>query len=126
MLRDFYDSGEVFEPKTVDSSFTINCNSTFAYLFGIDLDANDFIWLNIARDSSAQVAGATSMQFLTDYFDITSIINVKDLFTMLADRIVTNPEEADVVVSDKELTTKEDAVIVHSYDFEKILAYMNV
>ena len=31
-------------------------------------------------------------------------------------------EEADVVVSDKELTTKEDAVIVHSYDFEKILA----
>lgn len=126
MLRDFYDSGEVFEPKTVDSSFTINCNSTFAYLFGIDLDANDFIWLNIARDSSAQVAGTTSMQFLTDYFDVTSIINVKDLFTMLADRIVTNPEEADVVVSDKELTTKEDAVIVHSYDFEKILAYMNV
>ena len=126
MLRDFYDSGEVFEPKTVDSSFTINCNSTFAYLFGIDLDANDFIWLNIARDSSAQVAGATSMQFLTDYFDITSIINVKDLFTMLAHRIVTNPEEADVVVSDKELTAKEDAVIVHSYDFEKILAYMNV
>ena len=34
MIRDREDSGEVFEPKTVKSSFTINCDSNFAYLFG--------------------------------------------------------------------------------------------
>ncbi|MBQ8449028.1 MAG: hypothetical protein IJX27_08900, partial [Clostridia bacterium] len=57
MLRDINDSGEVFEPKTVKSSFTINCDSTYAYLFAIDLEKNDFIWLNISRESDIHVAG---------------------------------------------------------------------
>lgn len=45
MLRDVKDSGQVYEPKTVKTSFTIDCNSRLAYLFAIDLAANDFIWL---------------------------------------------------------------------------------
>ena len=43
MIRDRIDSGEVFEPKTVQSSFAANGQSTFCYLFALDLDANDFI-----------------------------------------------------------------------------------
>ena len=70
MNRDLIDSGEVYEPKTVKSSFLINTESTFAYLFGIDLKTNELIWLNIARDSSVNVAGTTNMDFLTDYFCI--------------------------------------------------------
>ena len=32
MLRDWDDSGQVYEPKTVKSAYLVNCESTFAYL----------------------------------------------------------------------------------------------
>ena len=125
MLRDIADSGKVFEPKTVKSSFIINCDSTFAYLFGIDLEKNDFVWLNVSRDSNAIVAGATPMQFLIDYFKTTSILNVGKLFEMLATEIVDSTEDAEVIVSDQEIESKETVKLIHSYDFEKIMALIN-
>ena len=125
MLRDIKDSGQVFEPKTVKSSFIINCDSTFAYLFGIDLEKNDFVWLNTSRDSNAIVAGATPLAFLIDYFKTTSILNVGMLFEMLATEIVESPEDADVIVSDEEIEVGEDIEVIRSYNFEKITALMN-
>ena len=122
MIRDTESSGEIFEPKTVRSSFTVNCNSTFAYLFGIDLEKNDFVWLNAARDSSAHIAGATSVDFLADYFSATSVLNVGTLFEMLARETVSSPTDADVAVTDEEVSVREGAQIVRSCDFEKIMA----
>lgn len=126
MIRKEVDSGEVFEPKTVATSFAINCDSTFAYLFGIDLDTNELLWLNIARSGMTQVAGTTSLAFLLDYFKITSIINVYDLFEMLASNFTHDSSVADVVVTDEEVGVKDGAVVVRSCDVEKIMAYMNM
>lgn len=126
MIREEANSGEVFEPKTVATSFDINCDSTYAYLFGIDLDTNELLWLNIARSGSIQVAGTTPYAFLLDYFNLTSIINVYDLFWMLASELTDDPSVADVVVTDEEVNTKETAIIVHSCDIEKIMEYMNM
>ncbi len=125
MLRDVQDSGEVFEPKTVKSSFVINCDSTFAYLFGIDLEKNDFVWLNMSFGNNATVAGSTSMKFLIDYFKITSVINMGMLFEMLATEIVESPANADVVVSDEELDGCENAEVIRSCDFEKVMALLS-
>lgn len=125
MLRDINDSGEVFEPKTVQTSFTIDCDSTFAYLFAIDLEKRDFIWLNIARDSSERVAGTTSLGFLLDYFDVTSVMNMKKFFTMLAAEVVDSKEEADVIVSDENYDAAEGQEIIRSLDFERIIQLMN-
>lgn len=124
MLRDEEDSGKVYEPKTVKSAYVVNCESTFAYLFGIDLFTNEFIWLNVARNSSSRVAGDTSLGFLTDYFHITEIMNVYDLFSMMASEIVENPMEADVVVTDHETICADYAEIIREYDFERIRALM--
>ena len=133
MLRDVEDSGEVFEPKTVKSSFTINCESSFAYLFAIDLEANDFIWLNLDRNSNTQVAGTTSMGFLTQYFDILKVMNVYEFFAKQATELVLSPSSADVIVSDEELDdTIASAIndrnieVIHSYDTERIIQLMNV
>ena len=46
-------------------------------------------------------------------------------FEMLAEKLTDDPSVADVVVTDEEVATKEGAVVVHSYDVEKITAYMN-
>lgn len=125
MLRDVLDSGKVFEPQTVKSSFIINCDSTFAYLFGIDLEKNDFVWLNASRDSNAIIAGATSLSFLNDYFKTTSILNVGTLFEMLATEIVASPEDAEVIVTDEDLEAREGVEVIRSCDFEKVTALIN-
>ena len=122
MLRDRMDSGEIFEPKTVESSFMVTCNSTFAYLFGIDVAKREFVWMNIARQGKTKVAGEHPMEFLIDYFGITEIINMYTFFEMLASRTTEDPVEAEVIVSD---TIPEDGrPVIRSYDFEKIMAYM--
>lgn len=125
MDRDILDSGEIFEPKTVATSFTITGETTFAYLFGIDLKNRELVWLNICRDSNARVAGTTGVAFLKDYFHETEILNMDNFFRMLASEVVDDPMEADIVVSDRTLTIPENAEQIHSYDFSRILALMN-
>lgn len=124
MLRDVVDSGEVYEPKTVKSSFTVDCESTFAYLFAIELATNDFIWLNVSRDSNTHIAGTTSLKFLTDYFKTADVMNMYIFFSMLASEIVTDMKDADVIVSDENINI-EKKDIIRSYDFEKIISLMN-
>lgn len=125
MTGDIDDSGEVYEPKAAQSSFLIDCESTFAYLFGIDLEKNEFVWLNIARQSNAIVAGTTSLDYLTKYFDVTSTINMYSFFEMMATELVDAPSEAEIVVSDNTVDHIEDAELIRSCDFDKILALMN-
>ena len=126
MLRDTMDSGEIYEPKTVKSSFAVDCDSTFAYLFAIDLEKNDFIWLNMMRDSNAHVAGTTELGFLTRYFDVTDVINVYDLFCMMAKEVVTDISEAEIVVSDADLPQQEGVEYIKSVDIEKIIRFLNL
>ena len=125
MLRDVKDSGQVYEPKTVKTSFTIDCNSRFAYLFAIDLAENDFIWLNVDRASSAAVAGTTSLGFLTEYFDLTSVMNMYEFFSMLGTEIVDDVADAEIIVTDKPVDIAEGIEVIRSCDTERILALMN-
>ena len=125
MLRDIQDSGEIFEPKTVKSSFTIDCDSTFAYLFGIDLKTNDFVWLDLAVDSRSRIAGTTIMGYLRQYFDMTKIINVYDYFAMMASELVEDPKDAEIAVTDEEIVPGESTELIRSYDTEKMIAFLN-
>lgn len=125
MLRDTEDSGEIFEPKTVKTSFTINCDSRFAYLFAIDLLNREFIWLNIGRDSNVNVAGTTAMNYLKSYFDVISVMNLYDFFSLMAKEKVDDISKADVVVTDKEVNVPDGVEVIHSTDVERIMALMN-
>ncbi|MBQ4269635.1 MAG: hypothetical protein IJB97_08315, partial [Clostridia bacterium] len=128
MMRDEMDSGEIFEPKTVKSSFTIDCDSRFAYLYAIDLKEKEFVWLNVANDSNVNVAGTVDVTFVRRYLETTYVISVYDLIEMAATELVSSPKDADVIVSDDDTLVKnaKDGVeVIHSYDFEKLVALMN-
>ena len=125
MLRDIEDSGEIFEPKTVKSSFTINCASRFAYLFGLDLTTNDFVWLNIANQNGSRIAASDNMDFLTQYFKITKIFNVFDFFSLMASEIVDDPKDAEIAISDEEIEAGESTEVIRSYDTERMIALLN-
>lgn len=123
MIRDREDSGKVFEPKTVQSAFTVNAPARFCYLFGLDHMTNDFIWLNAARDLDVAVAGETSLSFLIDTFHVTECLNLKVLFEMLATEVVSDPTLADVIVTNHSVELcRKGQQILREYDFEKIMA----
>lgn len=126
MMRDKIDSGEVFEPKTVQTAYTINCDSTFAHLFALDISSKKIIWLNQSVNSMARVGAKAPFKYLTKFFNITKIINVYDMFKMKAAEVVTDPCQADVVVSDdtKLVLDEEKQIQITSRDQEKIMKYM--
>ena len=125
MMRELEDSGQVFEPKTVASSYAVTCPSTYAYLFGVDLESRELVWLNMARDSGAHVAGEHSMAFLTDYFHATETVNLASFFTMMASEVTGDPKAAQVLLSDRITEAGEGQELIHSWDFPRILALMN-
>ena len=150
MMRDLLDSGEIYEPKTIQSAYRIDCPSTFAYLFGLDLENREMVWLNMTRAGITIVAGETSLAFLMDYFDVAKVMNVYRFFEMMATELVADPAQADIVVSDRaEIWEKANAAQeanginanvaqeakdadssarkewIHSYDFERLMALMN-
>ena len=125
MMRDVEDTGEVFEPATVESSFPITCASTFAYLFAIDFDRREVVWLNVARDSRQHVAGETPMAFLKGYLEAASVINLHDFACMLATEVVDDPMQADVVFSDMDVPMRENAEHIRSLDTERIIELLN-
>ena len=125
MMRDEIDSGEVFEPKTVKTSYTINCDSSMAYLFAIDIINRKIIWLNQSLNSMERIGSNSPYKYLTKFFDITKIINVYDLFKMKAREIISNPEDADIIVSDGNYKLKQDQILITSRDQESIMKYMD-
>ena len=119
--KDPKDAPPVFDPKTVETSFRINAESTFAYLFAIDLDRRQMVWLNMERAGNTRVAGTTDMSFLLRYMTVTDVFSVYDLYDW-AGVTVKNPEDADIAVGDREIPglLKNGCVWVHSWDIEKM------
>ena len=124
MVREVEDSGKAYEYKTVQSSFIVDADSTFAYLFGIDLENSTFVWLNSNKQSNEIIAGRTDVSFLLDYFEYTSVINIGSLFKMMATEIVDNPLDADVIVSNTDYEGCEEKLNIKNYDFEKVTALL--
>ena len=125
MIREKMSSGEVFEPKTVKSAYSINCQSIFAYMFAIDLVSSELVWLNLSNDLCYRVAGDDTVAKVMPYVKALEVISLYDFAKLCAKEIVEDASEADIVFSDRELTLKEGAEQIHSYDFERILALLN-
>lgn len=118
--------GELFDPKTVATSFRIDSDSTFAYMFAIDLVHREMIWLNISRAGEHHVAGTSDMRWLTKYFRTTNVFNAHALWTNVGIS-VEDPSKAEVIVGDlpnEKVFRDRGAEIIHSWDFEKMLAVL--
>ena len=126
MIREEEDSGEIFEPKTVKSSFRINVQSTYAVLFALDLKEREIVWLNLGMDSSETIAGDSEIAMVLDYLDAADIVNLSMLFRGMATEVVSCPEDADVIVADHYSGDVRDGQrLIRSADHEKILEYLN-
>lgn len=124
MTRDEQDSGEIYEPKTVQSAYAVTSDSTYAMLYAIDLNTRELVWLNVNIDSFEKIAANYNNKFVINYINLTNVFNVGILFEMLATEVVDDPSLADVIVSDESFDL-EDKKVIKSYDIDKILALLN-
>lgn len=122
MMRDEKDSGEIYEPKTVKTSFRVNGNSSFSYMFAIDLETREMVWLNICREGNHSVAGEEKMDFLLTYLNVIEVFNVYDMFRYCGQPV--SIADAEIVVSDYPFEELEGKEVIRSYEFEKILKYI--
>ena len=125
MLRDRVGSGEIFEPKTVQTSYRVNCDSTFALLFAFDLDTSEFVWLNVALNGQARIAGTEEIQFILRYLESTRAMSLRSLIEMMAQEMTEDPAEADLIISDRELGVPTETPVIHSCDLDKMIALIN-
>ncbi len=124
MLRDIADTGEVFEPSTVSAIFDITCKSTFFCPFAIDLKKGQLVWLNSAQGMDARIAAKADFSFVEKWMSATHVVNVGWLFEQMATEVVTDVENADVVVSDTAVTDNPHVLHIRSCDVEKIQAML--
>ncbi len=124
MTREIIDSGEVFEPKTVKSSFVIDCPSTYAYLYAIDLRTHELVWLNVAFGSFARIAGTDEVGHILGRIYELEVLSAGELIALAATELVDNPDDADLAFTDELLEEKEGRRQLHSYDYEAILSLL--
>lgn len=121
MLRDDLSAGEIYEPKTVASSFNVDNNSTFAGLFAIDLYTNEMVWLNVSLDRNNRIAGEENVAALKKFLNVP--FSYAFLFSRLGQWC--EAEDADIIVSDT-VEPKDGQELIRSCDIDKVLKYMNL
>ena len=119
MARNTDDSGEIYEPKTVRSAYSITGDISSAYLFAIDLLKREVIWLNLSDAKEVRVAGTNDFSWLYDAFTLVDTMSIGKLFRLMGE-VVDTPEEAELVVGDIET----DKPQIRSWEFEKVIPYL--
>ncbi len=107
-------------------SLPVDADSRHVYLFAIDLRAGDCVWLNLAADRGHPVSSETERFLLRRYFARTKNLNLRDFFAMLAARVVPDPRDAGVIVSDQASSMRDGQELIRSCDTARILQLMCV
>lgn len=124
MMRKEAQSGEIFEPKTVDNRIDLTAENDLSIPMIIDLEKRQVVWsdLGLKRNLSYQNnlhGNMSSLQLMTKAITGLNKPNLHDLFSLHAEargEIVENIEEADTVFSmDKGITPFDTDIIVAEY-----------
>ena len=124
MMRDKVGSGEVFEPKTVKTSFGVTADSTYVYLFAVDLDTRDFIWLNTSVNSGRIIAANGRVKNALLRIGELDVMSAGELVRLCASEVVDDPELADVCFTDEALSPKDGREQIHSYEYTRIMSLL--
>lgn len=130
MIRDKFGSGEVYEPKTVQTSWTINAASIFCHLFAIDLENRQMIWLNLNPESMSRIAGNNDLSYLLKYLTAadSAKMNIFNLFSLIGIRSELDEcvGKYDLVITPEKIESQKDskATYITPQDTELIMKYV--
>lgn len=122
MMRDINNSEEAYEPKTAPSAFPVNCESTSAYLFAVDLQTNELVWLNMAVIGAGTEDYLVKRKVLEDCFETSKILSFADFLEIGASEVTDDPYQADIVFSDRDYELPENTEQIYSFDIDGMIA----
>lgn len=123
MEREDVNSGEVFEPSTVDMSIDVNANSSTAIPVIFDCETREFIWTDLSLGLTNCWNGGINLESNID--NVTAAcyamcnLSKPNLYSLInfnatsRGRIVTNRNEADIIFSN-DLTVPTEVVEVEN------------
>ena len=121
MMRDNADSGEVFEPKTVKSSFRLTTDSSYSWMFALDLMKREIVWLNVGRKGNHAIAGESGVEMVRKWLNVTDVISMYDIFSMCGGIYERDPAKADIVATtDDSYTARDGQEVIRPCDIEKM------
>lgn len=147
MEREDVDSGEIFEPSTVDMSIDVTAEGVTAIPVIFDCQTREFIWcdMNLAMSQNrshyfgnnleSNLRGVTAVCYAMTHLSKPSLYSLIGLNAMARGRIVTDRNEADIIFSndttppvevvevEDEKTGKKKLVEQVKYDVQIITAY---
>lgn len=123
MVRQFADSGEVYEPRTVENRIDITTNTKVCIPLMIDLEEHTIIWTDLALTHAPAVnniaGGLSTITMLSQAMTSLVKTSLYDLFTLHAEargRQVFEKEQADTIFGVSEgLTPFETGKILSEY-----------
>ncbi len=132
MSRDSVNSGEIFDPKTVEHRFTLSASTKTAVPVLFDLIERKAIWLDLALTPRLRMGGNNVESNKTNLIRMAkatverSYYNLGELFTQHVRArngiFVDKPEDADIVLTSGDYTPTKEQRVVTPFDTEVILA----
>ena len=124
MMRQMPQSGEIFEPKTVDNRLDLTSENKISIPMIIDLKERKVIWTDLGLKSNLKYrnnihGNMSNLQLMAKSMTSLNKPNLYDLLTLHAEargEIVENIEEADTIFSiDKGITPFDTDIIVSEF-----------
>lgn len=121
-------TGEIFEPKTVKNRFDLSGDAQQCLMFIVDIKENKVYIADLAIGSekySSAYGQRDTISMFTQVVIEDKSLSVMQLLQSAAEaefiEFCENPEEADILITDEDVKTKEDAKKVHPYDITSIV-----
>ncbi len=115
---------EAWDPKNIAMQIHVKGNTRAFVAFAIDLENKEIIVLNLLRNCCGQVVSGHDFYTIEKYLNPSILdFNIGRIVSCRGE-VVNTPEEADVVFDDSYLE-KENQIVIHSFETEKLVALIN-
>jgi hypothetical protein len=104
--------------------FRVAGDSSQVLAFGIDLETNAVVVLNLVRDAYNRTVNTSETDSVAKYMKASFLELNMGLVASARGEVVTDPAEADVVFDDSYMPL-EGQKVVRTYDLEKLVAIAN-
>jgi len=113
-----------WDPKNIAMQFRVAGDSSQVLAFGIDLETNAVVVLNLVRDAYNRAVNSSETDSVAKYMKASFLELNMGLVASCRGEVVTDPAEADIVFDDSYMPL-EGQKVVRTYDLEKLVAIAN-
>jgi hypothetical protein len=116
---------KAWDPKNIELKIHVKSEKRAYVGFAIDLETNEIIVLNLARDDDSRVVSEKDFESIAIFMDPAKLeLNMGLIASWRAAEVVETPEEADIIFDDS-FQPAGCQTVIRSFDIEKLAELAN-